>query len=91
MTMKANVGMVPSTALAYGMEAPVHLFAVEHGIRIDSKEAYRSVSRLMWLLEDVERLKRQKAVVQHSMDTRWKQIRRLRKELGWNSPDEEGL
>jgi hypothetical protein len=81
--MKPNIGMVPSSALAYGMEAKVHLYAVEHRIGIDSKEAYQMVSRLMWLLEDVERIKRQLAVAQHSMDTRWKQINRVRKELGW--------
>jgi hypothetical protein len=77
---------VPSSAIAYGWEAEVQLFAQEHDIKINSKEAYQNTKELMKLIDDIDELTAKKVDI--ALKQAKKRMRRdqLKIKLGWGRP-----
>lgn len=83
--MKA--GLVPSSALAHGWEASVHLFAAEHGIEIKDKITYVKVKALMKLIDDIDELTAKKVDIALRQAKKRRERDKLKLELGYKKKE----
>lgn len=83
--MKA--GLVPSSALAHGWEAGVHLFAAEHGIEIKDKITYVKVKALMKLIDDIDELTAKKVDIALRQTKKRRERDKLKLELGYKKKE----
>ena len=81
-------GVVPGSALAFGWEADVQLFASEHGITIDSKEKYQEVRELMALIKQIDKLTAKHVDIALELGSARQKRDKLKLALGWNRKGE---
>jgi len=78
-----KTAIVPGSALEFGWEADVHLFASEHKLKIESTQDYQDVRELMSLLEEIDKLTTRIDALTHARDVNRKARDQLKLKLGW--------
>jgi len=78
-----KTAIVPSSALAFGWEAGVLMFAAEHGITIDTKKKYQQARELQVLLRQLEAHMVKKMELEGKLRVARQRRDKLKLALGW--------